>query len=67
MITADIVVDQNGKIAVITRTGDFNSGERAIKQLISELEAAGIDLQEQSQVEQHIHTPEHVHQKDRVR
>lgn len=56
----DIVITQDGKISIYTRSGSFSQGKEAILKLLEELKSQGIELENISPVEQHRHEHQQV-------
>ena len=61
---AQIVITLDGQINIITQEGTFSEGQEAIRNLLAQLEAQGIDVDLKGEIEQHRHEePEKVQAK----
>ena len=58
-----IAITQDGEITAITQDGDFQQGATLLNNLLIALNANGLNLEQQGEIEQHIHGPdgEHIH------
>lgn len=58
---AKIVITLDGQVSVVIEDGTFEAGRGAIEKLMSQLQAAGLDMALIGQVEQHRHDdPDHL-------
>lgn len=57
-----IVITDEGKLTIFTDTGTFEDGKKIAANLFKALEAAGVEIDELGQAEQHRHDHEHDHE-----
>ena len=58
---AKIIISADGQVGFFTQSGTFEDGVSAIADIIKQLKAAGIELDEGSGPEQHRHDEIHIH------
>lgn len=57
-----IIVSLDGKISVVVSEGEFEAASDAIKQVVSDLQLRGIELDDIGEVERHRHDHAHLDQ-----
>ena len=57
-----VIVTREGQVRIFIERGTFAEGKVKLERLLGDLTAAGVELVEVGDVEQHVHGPEeHVH------
>ena len=58
---AKIIISAEGEIGFFTQSGSYGDGVKVIADLLAQLKAAGLDLDEGTGPEQHRHDEIHLH------